>query len=295
MARFINPFTDWGFKTIFGQEINKDLLISFLNDLLDGEHVIADITFGDKEQLPELKDMRGIVCDIYCTTDKNEHVIVEMQNRYQEHFIDRSLFYASRAIVKQGIKGSEWDYSLAPVYTVCFMNFNVADITLRKFRTDVMLMDIDSGKVFSDNLRFIYLMLPMFGKDEAECDSDFERWIYILKNMSTFERMPFLARNAVFKRLAEIADISALSKEERDEYDESIKRMRDVISLMTTAKNEGRKEGREEVREEGREEERKEFARMMLLNNEPMDKIRQYTGLSEQEIMAMSRLNGIQV
>ena len=90
MAKFINPFTDWGFKTIFGQEINKDLLISFLNDLLAGEHHIADITFKDKEQLPELKDMRGIVYDIYCTTDKGDHLIVEMQNRYQEHFVDRS-------------------------------------------------------------------------------------------------------------------------------------------------------------------------------------------------------------
>ena len=238
MAKFINPFTDWGFKTIFGQEINKDLLISFLNDLLAGEHHIADITFKDKEQLPELKDMRGIVYDIYCTTDKGDHLIVEMQNRYQEHFVDRSLFYASRAIVRQGVKGSNWDYSLTPVYTVCFMNYNVTNLTPQKFRTDVMLMDIEKGEVFSKNLRFIYLMLPLFKKEENECENDFERWIYILKNMSTFERMPFLARNAVFKKLSEIADISALSKDERDKYDESIKRMRDAISLMTTAKNE---------------------------------------------------------
>ena len=242
MAKFINPFTDWGFKTIFGQEINKDLLISFLNDLLAGEHHIADITFKDKEQLPELKDMRGIVYDIYCTTDKGDHLIVEMQNRYQEHFVDRSLFYASRAIVRQGVKGSNWDYSLTPVYTVCFMNYNVTNLTPQKFRTDVMLMDIEKGEVFSKNLRFIYLMLPLFKKEENECENDFERWIYILKNMSTFERMPFLARNAVFKKLSEIADISALSKDERDKYDESIKRMRDAISLMTTAKNEGREE-----------------------------------------------------
>lgn len=284
MAKFINPFTDWGFKTIFGQEINKDLLISFLNDLLDGEHHIADITFKDKEQLPELKDMRGIVYDIYCTTDVGEHIIVEMQNRYQEHFIDRSLFYASRAIVKQGIKGSGWDYKLTPVYTVCFMNFNVADVTLQNFRTDVMLVDTGSGRVFSDNLRFIYLMLPLFDKDENTCKNDFERWIYILKNMSTFERMPFLARNAVFKKLAEIADISALSKDERDKYDESIKRMRDAISLMTTAKNEGREEGREE----GRNSRNFEIARAMLGNNEPLEKIAAYTGLSEQDIMALN-------
>lgn len=280
MAKFINPFTDWGFKTIFGQEINKDLLISFLNDLLAGEHHIADITFKDKEQLPELKDMRGIVYDIYCTTDKGDHLIVEMQNRYQEHFVDRSLFYASRAIVRQGVKGSNWDYSLTPVYTVCFMNYNVTNLTPQKFRTDVMLMDIEQGEVFSENLRFIYLMLPLFKKEENECENDFERWIYILKNMSTFERMPFLARNAVFKKLSEIADISALSKDERDKYDESIKRMRDAISLMTTAKNEGR--------EEGRESRNIEIAKMMISEKEPIEKIMAYTGLSEKEIQSLN-------
>ena len=280
MAKFINPFTDWGFKTIFGQEINKDLLISFLNDLLAGEHHIADITFKDKEQLPELKDMRGIVYDIYCTTDKGDHLIVEMQNRYQEHFVDRSLFYASRAIVRQGVKGSNWDYSLTPVYTVCFMNYNVTNLTPQKFRTDVMLMDIEKGEVFSKNLRFIYLMLPLFKKEENECENDFERWIYILKNMSTFERMPFLARNAVFKKLSEIADISALSKDERDKYDESIKRMRDAISLMTTAKNEGR--------EEGRVSRNIEIAKMMISEKEPIEKIMAYTGLSEKEIQSLN-------
>ena len=284
MAKFINPFTDWGFKTIFGQEINKDLLISFLNDLLAGEHHIADITFKDKEQLPELKDMRGIVYDIYCTTDKGDHLIVEMQNRYQEHFVDRSLFYASRAIVRQGVKGSNWDYSLTPVYTVCFMNYNVTNLTPQKFRTDVMLMDIEKGEVFSKNLRFIYLMLPLFKKEENECENDFERWIYILKNMSTFERMPFLARNAVFKKLSEIADISALSKDERDKYDESIKRMRDAISLMTTAKNEGREEGREE----GRVSRNIEIAKMMISEKEPIEKIMAYTGLSEKEIQSLN-------
>ena len=183
MGKFINPFSDWGFKLIFGQEITKDLLISFLNDLLKGEHVIADITFKDKEQLPETKDMRGIIYDIYCTTDKGQHIIVEMQNRYQEHFVDRSLYYASRTIVNQGVKG-EWDYHLAPVYTVCFMNFNIESRSPKKFRTDVCLVDTETGRVFSDNLRMIYLMLPLFTKEEDECETDFERWIFVLKNMN---------------------------------------------------------------------------------------------------------------
>lgn len=123
-------------------------------------------------------------------------------------------------------------------------------------------------------------MLPLFKKEENECENDFERWIYILKNMSTFERMPFLARNAVFKKLSEIADISALSKDERDKYDESIKRMRDAISLMTTAKNEGR--------EEGRESRNIEIEKMMISEKETIEKIMAYTRLSEKEIQSLN-------
>ena len=234
MPRFINPFSDWGFKKIFGQEINKDLLIKFLNDLLDGEHHITDLVFKDKEQLPELVEMRGIIYDIYCTTDKGEHIIVEMQNRYQPFFTDRTIYYASRDIVNQGVKGTvgdtnvKWNYCLAPVYTVCLLNYDMKDGTPTKFRTDIALMDMKDNTVFSDRLRFIYLMLPLFTKNEEdECENDFERWIYILKNMSTFERMPFQARNAVFKKLSEITDIAALSKDEREKYDESLKVMRD--------------------------------------------------------------------
>lgn len=288
MGKFINPFSDWGFKMLFGQEINKDLLISFLNDLLEGEHHIADITFKDKEQLPDTETMRGIIYDIYCVTDQGERFIVEMQNRYQEHFVDRSLYYISRAIVQQGVKGC-WDYKLLPVYTVCFMNFNLTNFTPQKFRTDIALMDMKEKKVFSDNVRLIYLMLPLFQKEEDECETNFERWIYILKHMSTFERMPFLARNAVFKKLADIADVSALSREEREKYDESIKAMRDYIAVMNGAKIEGHREGfnegRVEGRAEGRDERSLEIAKMMLEAGETIEKIKMFTGLSEQAIM----------
>ena len=130
MARYINPFTDWSFKRIFGQEYSKDLLIEFLNQLLLGEQHIKDVKFKDKEMLPETKDQRGIIYDVFCETDTGEHIIVEMQNKSQPYFIDRSLYYASKTIVDQGVKG-RWDYHLTPVYVICFMNFNVMKIRQR--------------------------------------------------------------------------------------------------------------------------------------------------------------------
>ena len=99
MGRFINPFTDFGFKFLFGREVEKELLIDFLNDLLVGEHVITDIQFLNSEQQPEVKTERGLIYDIYCVTDTGERIIVEMQNREQPYFKDRALFYLSRATV----------------------------------------------------------------------------------------------------------------------------------------------------------------------------------------------------
>lgn len=256
MGQFINPFTDYGFKKIFGQEISKDLLIDFLNDLLKGERVITDLTFLNNEQLPECLEDRGAIYDIYCTTDTGEKIIVEMQNKSQVHFKERALYYLSRAIIRQGQVGYEWKFDIKAVYGVFFMNFLLAaDV---KLRTDVILADRDTGEVFSDKMRQIFIALPQFKKEESECDNDFERWIYILTNMETLKRLPFKARKAVFERLEKIADVASLTREERELYENSVDAYRTHLCVMDAAKLEGREEGRKEGREEGREEGRKE-------------------------------------
>lgn len=186
MARFINPFTDVGFKRIFGQAIHKELLIDFLNDLLVGEKRITDITFLDKELLPDFSGDRGVIYDIYCTNEDGEQFIVEMQNREQTFFRERALYYLSQAIARQGERGAEWKFNLKAVYGIFFMNFHLSH-SPGKFRTDIVLSDRDTNEVFSDKLRFIFLQLPCFTKEEDECQTDFERWIYVLKIWKHFK------------------------------------------------------------------------------------------------------------
>ena len=281
MGRFINPFTDWGFKRIFGQEINKDLLIQFLNDLLVGERHITDLRFMDKEQLPEAKDQRGAVYDIFCETDTKEQIIVEMQHRRQPFFMDRSIFYASRAIVGQGKKGKHWNYQLAAVYTICFMNFQSSDLLSSKFRTDVGLMDMQALKPVSDKFRLIYLALPLFPrKTEAECENDFERWIYVLKNMETLERMPFQAQNAVFKKLAAITDVSVLSQKDQERYEESLRIYRDNYAADQYSFNRGLAKGIEK----GRTAERTVIAKNLKESGVDIQVIIHSTGLTKEQI-----------
>ena len=295
------------------------MLICFLNDLFAGEFVIKSLAFGNKEQIGLSKDSREVIFDIYCTTDEGKEIIVEMQNRGQEHFIDRALYYTSRVIVNQGIKG-EWDYDIRPVYTICFMNFIDPLLPFGKFRTDMILADKDNGKMVSDKIRMVYLMLPFFEKTETECETDFERWIFVLKNMNTFERMPFLAKNAVFKKLAEISDLRTLSKKDMDKYEDSIRIMRDAYATykyaIKTGLEDGRKQGLEEGMAQGIEKgmaqgiekgmaqgieegmaqgiekgkaeaehlKNIEFAKLMLSDGDSTEKIQRYTGLTAEEI-----------
>ena len=242
MAKFINPFTDVGFKRIFGQEINKDLLIDFLNALLVGERQVKDIQFLDKELLPEYDKDRSLIYDIYCTDENGEQFIVEMQNREHVNFRERTLFYLSQAIARQGERGTDWKFSLTAVYGVFFLNFRLTDLP-HKLRTDIVLADRDTHELFTDKMRYIFLELPSFNKEENECENDFERWIYVLKNMETLQRLPFKARNAVFQRLEQIVDIAAMSKEDRMKYDESIKVYRDRLAIMEFERLKGEQQG----------------------------------------------------
>ena len=290
MATFINPFTDFGFKKIFGQEVDKDVLIDFLNSLLVGERHIVDITFLDKESLADHSDGRKAIFDIYCRTDSGEYIIVEMQNGKQERFLERMLYYTTRSIATQGDKGTDWGYEVNAVYGVALMNFVQAK--LKKFRTDFTLADRDDPTVMSDKLRMIFLQLPLFEKDGIDDEStDFEKWIYVLKNMETLKRMPKAAQKAVFQKLASIASIANLTPEERQVYDRDLKTYRDTLVFekeekerIEKAKECGKIEGMRMGREEGRMEEKKQIVLTMVENDVPFETISLYTGLSTEEI-----------
>ena len=282
MSRFINPFTDVGFKRIFGQEFSKPQLLDFLNALLSGERAITDISFLDKEQAAMFDGDRSPIYDILCQTRSGEKIIVEMQNREHPNFKERMVYYGAEAIVRQGEKGTDWNYEIKAVYVVAFTNFTLTGYSGR-LRIDIGLTDISTGDRFADILRLIYLQLPCFNKEAEECENQFERWIYVLKNMETLNRMPWAAQNSVFQRLAEIAEVSAMTKEERMKYDGALKRYRDTLNSLRGAEQKGRAEGRAE----GEAKANRDNARRMKELGIEIDVISQVTGLTTEEIAAL--------
>ena len=128
---------------------------------------------------------------------------------------------------------------------MAFLNFKLSDIS-EDFRTDVALMDMKHRTVFSDKVRLIYLQLPYFTKEADDCENVLERFIYVLKHMDALKRMPWMLQDQVFKKLSEIAEVASLSKEEREQYDESLRHYRDTLVVMEGQYQEGEKKGRAE-------------------------------------------------
>lgn len=254
-ATYINPLTDFGFKYLFGQEENKDFLISFLNSLHILDSQIEDVEFVDKEKVSENKEGRALIYDIHCTTTDGGSIIVEMQNRYQTYFNDRALYYLSRAVSGQGHRGDAWDYQLTPVYGVFLMNFEWREDASQHLRDDIVLMNKRTHRIFTDKLGMTFLKLPLLTKSAEECRERMDKWIYLIKNMDKMEAIPTQFMNdPVFKRLESVARVGALEPTERRAYEASLKQYRDWNAVVAGGMEQGRTEGLAEGFAQGRSE-----------------------------------------
>lgn len=251
--RYISLLTDFGFKRIFGTKPNKDLLINFLNSLFDGFQVIKDVKYLNSEHVGDVFAERKAIFDVYCENERGEKFIVEMQNAYQKYFKDRSLFYSTFPIREQAPKGAEWNFQLEHVYTVALLNFDLEEEAFDKndINHDVGLLDKKTLKVFNDKLSFKYVEIAKFNKTEEELDTLYDKWLYVLKNLSRLDERPSALKEKVFTKLFEEAEIAKFTPTELKEYEDSLKAYRDVKNSIDTALEKGREEGMAKGLEKG--------------------------------------------
>ncbi len=280
--RYLNPFTDFGFKKLFGSEPNKDLLIDFLNELIKERGRIQNLTYLKAEQLGLSEAERRAVFDLYCESETGEKFIVEMQKAKQKYFKDRSVFYSTFPIREQAQRGQEWDFQLNAVYTVGILDFVFDEDkdSPEYFHHHVQLMETRRKRVFFDKLTYIYLEMPKFTKTEDELQTHFDKWLYIIKNLPRLQERPRRIQERVFQRLFEAAEIARFDPLECEAYEESIKIYRDLKNVIDT----GREEGWERGRAEGRAEVVRQIAKQMRTAGEPIAKIAAYTGLTPEQI-----------
>ena len=246
--KYINPHTDFGFKRLFGSEFNKELLISFLNAMFHGEQNVQNVTYLNSEQLGDRVDARRAIFDVYCENDKSEKFIVEMQNVYQEFFKDRTIYYSTFPIREQAQRGGDWDFHLNPVYTIGLLNFNFADglENAKRWHHEVKLMEVDTHEVFYDKLTYIYVEIPKFDKKETELVTMYDKWMYVLKNLSKLMQRPAALQERVFTRLFEQAEIAKFNKQDQKLYEDSMNAYRDIVNAIRTAEKKKYAEGEAE-------------------------------------------------
>ncbi len=244
--KYINPFTDFGFKKLFGTEPNKDLLIDFLNEVILPEpRKITDLSYKKNEHLGETEFDRKAIFDLYCTGSNGERFIVEMQKAKQNYFKDRTVYYSTFPIQEQAQQGN-WDYKLAEVFTVGILDFVFNDYNsqneAKEVRHEVKLKD-QKCQVFYDKLTFIYLEMPNFTKTEEELETPYDKWLYVLKNLPDLPERPNKLQEKIFERLFATAEIAKFSPQEKEQYEDSLKVYRDLKNVIDTAVMEGKQKG----------------------------------------------------
>lgn len=281
-TKYFNPYTDFGFKKLFGEEASKDLLMDFLNQLLPEHHQIENLNFKNPEKMAHTAKERKAIFDIYCQTATGERFIVEMQKAKVNFFKDRSLFYSTFPIKDQAQKGG-WNFQLMPVYFIAILDFQYDEKEEEaKFRRDVCLKDQD-GELFYDKLHFKFLQMPLFNKQAHELQTHFDKWLYFLKNLESFDHIPAILNEPIFQKGFEIAELAHLKPKQFDDYQKSLLDYWEVKNVKDTAFGEGVIEG-EKI---GIEKAKLEIAKALKANQVGLDIIMQATGLTEADIATL--------
>ena len=290
-TRYINPYTDFGFKKLFGEEASKNLLIDFLNSILPEKYQVADLTLHPTELLPEHPLFRKALVDIACTSPTGETFIVEMQKESQRWFKDRALFYASAVIHRQAVRG-DWDFKMYPVFFIAVLDFEYDEQEERREIERLVSLKDQNGAEFSENLQMIFLQMPLFNKTESELQTKKDKWLYFLKNLESFDEIPSILREPVFEQAFELAQYVTYPPPLQEAYWRSRMAYWDSINTFNFAVEtaeergmaKGMKKGISQGIEQGIEQGIVGVARKLKQEGVDVALIAKTTGLSETDI-----------
>jgi predicted transposase/invertase (TIGR01784 family) len=265
--KFADPKNDLAFKKIFGDENKKEILISFLNSVLDfeNEKTIVSVTLDNPYQLPDIKELKETILDIKATNQNGDKFIVEMQKKDLSNFAKRSLYYTSKAYISQIEKGKDV-INLKKVYYIAILNFNMFDN--KNYISRHLIINQETTTQDLKDFEFTFIELKKFNTKLKNLNTTIDKWVYFINNASNFDLMPKEFDNIkAFKQAFEIANKFTWNKKELEYYDSmDLKQADDKNALQTAIKKE-----------------KKEIAKN-LLDILDIETIALKTGLSIQEV-----------
>ena len=257
LDKFLDPKNDLAFKRVFGSEKNKDILIPFLNDILDHQYIgeIREITFLPTAQAPKVAARKQSIVDVLCQDQNGVQYIVEMQITATAGFERRALYYAAKAYSGQLFEGDNYN-KLRDVIFLAITNFTMFPDE-PAIKSDHIILN---KKTYSHKLKgfsFTFIELPKFTKKLEELTSFTEKWYYYLKHApsTTPEEYDKLVKDfpALQRAYDELKQFS-WSKEDLTRYEEITKHDRDNASAWLAQRQKGKAEGIEEGLKKGLKE-----------------------------------------
>ena len=307
LAPFVNLRSDVGFKAVFADKNNKDILIGVLNQILPPEARIEDIKeYSDREQRRDVPYGKKTVLDLVCVDKDDRTFIVEMQAAEEDYFFERCVYYAS-GLYHLELSDGERYKGLRPVYVVSFLNYSLKHDDESLWDTDHFISywrfsEKRTGMVADQTISVIFVEITLFTKTLEECVTEFDRLFYIFKNSDGFQRIPEWIEEAggISRRLAEACEVAAFDKEKKLKYEIDKMNEWDIQAQKEYAVRKGLeeglqkglqkglREGREEGLEQGREETRLSIARKLFEAGTPVDVIVNCTGVDDGTIASFA-------
>ena len=307
LAPFVNLRSDVGFKAVFADRNNKDILIGVLNQILPPEARIEDIKeYSDREQRRDVPYGKKTVLDLVCVDRDERTFVVEMQASEEDFFFERCVYYASGLYHLELSDGVRYK-GLRPVYVVSFLNYRLRHDDESLWDTDHFIShwrftEKRTGMVADQTISVIFVEMTLFTKTLEECVTEFDRLFYIFKNSDGFQRIPEWIEEAggISRRLAEACEVAAFDKEKKLKYEIDKMNEWDIQAQKEYAVRKGLeeglqkglqkglREGREEGLEQGREETRLSIARKLFEAGTPVDVIVNCTGVDDGTIASFA-------
>ena len=303
LAPFVNLRSDVGFKAVFADRNNKDILIGVLNQILPPEARIEDIKeYSDREQRRDVPYGKKTVLDLVCVDKDDRTFVVEMQASEEDFFFERCVYYASGLYHLELSDGVRYK-GLRPVYVVSFLNYRLRHDDESLWDTDHFIShwrftEKRTGMVADQTISVIFVEMTLFTKTLEECVTEFDRLFYIFKNSEGFQRIPEWIEEAggISRRLAEACEVAAFDKEKKlkyeidkmNEWDIQAQKEYAVRKGLEEGLQKGLREGREEGLEQGREETRLSIARKLFEAGTPVDVIVNCTGVDDGTIASFA-------
>ncbi len=260
--RFIEPLTDFGFKKLFADPENSDILIDLLNAILDnqGADRIEEIEYLPTEHLGDGEKDRKAVFDLYCRSQAGEYFIVEMQRSYQLNYTGRALFYASYALRDQNVRG-DWSFDLKAIIVITLLGHRLQEtpgkqpLQSGQYLYSYRLTEDQNSNDKINLERFIFIELQGLKKKLNELSTRLDKWVYIINHISSWlDRPQTYSEDQVFEKFLSCAEITKYNRQERYHYERSLKILRDEYAAQVAQYTLGRAEGLEEGIEKGRKE-----------------------------------------